>query len=110
MEIVKSVILESFESDYAQYLQYEVNSYKMILNDILISKTPEYSYSIENYKYFMEEFKNANIKLSLYIDSLLEKYTPEYRNNRNYEYSIDGINNILSIYKSNQHCSIKGGC
>ena len=111
MEVVKSVILDSSESDYAQYLQYEVNSYKLILNDILISKTPEYSYSVENYKHFMAEFKNANIKLTLYIDRLLEKYAPEYRNNIGYEYFIDGINNTLTIHKSNQHsCSFKGVC
>lgn len=111
MEVVKSVKIDSAESNYTQYLQYEVNSYKTILNDVLINKNPEYTYSVENYKHFMEEFKNANIKLHLYVDKLLEKYTPEYRNNKEYEYFIDGSDHTLNIYKANQcSCSSKGGC
>jgi hypothetical protein len=108
MSAVFSVKLPTVDVDYIQYLQYEVNSYQLILNDILLEKNSKYKYSKENYEHFMNEFKNANMKLSLYMNEILDEYAPEYNNSLKYYYDVAFADGILNIFE-NKTCAYKSG-
>lgn len=104
MEIVLKVELPETECDYIEYLQYEVYSYKTILNDILIEKNPKYKYSKDNYDHFMNEYKEAVFKLELYMKEILMQYAPEYANNLDYSYNVSFAECTLNIYKKEDNC------
>lgn len=108
MNAVFKVDLPTVDVDYIQYLQYEINSYKLIMSDILLEKNSKYKYSKENYEHFMSEFKNANAKLHLYMDEILNEYAPEY-NNLRYSYDVSFAEGTLNIYENGPYSCKSGG-
>lgn len=109
MEPISKINLPGTEVDYIQYLQYEVNAYKLILSDVLIKKDPKYEYSKENYEHFMNEFKEATFKLDLYINDLIERYAPEFSNKSEYNFDISFTEGTLNFYKKGYNVSCKCG-
>lgn len=112
-ELVAEVYISGEEQDYIQYLMYDLNAYKDILAEILLQKT-KYScnFNYENYRHFMDEYKEANIKLNASILTLVEKYAPEYYGNIRYQaYFNFDKRNIMEIRTventDNKGC---GGC
>ncbi len=105
----ESVIISQEDNDYLQFLNYEANSYKSILENILICKNPKYQYSVETYTHFMNEYKEASMKLDLAVQEVLEKYNcQKYIGNSNYQYSFDFYYNKVEFYKVESRNHIKG--
>lgn len=99
MNEIKKIKLESMDRDYIQFLHFELTSYKDILSHILLEKTKGYNYSIENYEHFMNEYKEANIKYSLVMSEMINKYAPEYHGNSEYLANCNFENCEMIIYK-----------
>lgn len=105
MEPVFTAELPDIEVDYLQYLHYEVSSYKLILSDILIEKNPKYKYSKENYEHFMSEYKEALMRLDLYMNEIVERYAPKYLGDSNYTYDVSFSECTLNIFKKEDKLS-----
>lgn len=98
-EILFTFTPEKEELDYVQFLFFEINSYKRILEEIIVCKNPKYSYSTDNFKFFMEEFKMAEAKFNVTMSSLLKSYAPEYTSDK-YSYNFDFEAKIVEIYET----------
>lgn len=104
MILIESVIIEQEDNDYLQFLYFEVESYKSILEHILICKNPKYQYSVENYRHFMNEYKEANIKYNLTVTEILNKYNyQQYIGKIEYRYTFDFYFNTIEIHKLEPH-------
>ena len=102
MEIVKVIEMETIDRDYIQFLNFELISYKSILSHILLEKTKGYSYSVENYKHFMNEYKEAEIKYNLAHMAFVRKYAPEYYGNLDYEVNYEFETREMIIRKGDK--------
>lgn len=89
METIKSIMIESDDMDYMQFLYFERESYQRILGFILLEKSKGYKYSKENYEHFMNEYKEAHMKYSMASLALLEVYAPEYKGKKEYNVIYD---------------------
>ena len=97
MKVIKTVIMDAIDRDYIQFLHFEMNSYKNILSYILLEKTKGYEYSLENYKHFMTEYKEAEIKYNIMVVEFVSKYAPEFHGNTDYtvQYNFESCEMVI---------------
>lgn len=103
MKEVKLIQMDATDRDYIEFLNFEVSSYKDILSYILLEKSKGYNFSIENYKYFMNEYKEASIKYSLAMTEMIKKYAPDYHGNPNYLATCNFENCEMVIYEREEN-------
>lgn len=87
------------ELDYLQYLIYQANTDKDILKDILINRTPEYSYTIDNYNHFMSDFRDTKIKHDYEYLRFLAYNIPQYFGETNHSAVFDFDKGEITITK-----------
>lgn len=97
--MVKVYDIGMYESalDYLQYLLYRINTSQDLLSDILINKTPEYKYTIENYHHFMSIYKDAKIKYEFEYLDFLTNNIPEFFGSNKHEVDFDFLNGKISF-------------
>lgn len=101
-EVLFSFSPDKEQLDYMEFLLFELNACKRILEEIIICKDPKYSYSTDNLKFFMDEFKAAEVKFNISMGNLLRIYAPEYLSNK-YKYDFNFEKNIVKIYYNDQN-------
>lgn len=100
MILIESVEIGTEDIDYLQFLQFEVDSYSAILERILINKNPKYEFSKDNYQHFMNEYKQARMKIGITSNEVLKKYGLEkYLGNSDYYYNFDFGYHLCQIYQ-----------
>lgn len=88
--------IDPITMDYLQSLYYEYNSYKDILQDILLIKR-KYKHNEETYQHFIQEYKEAYTKYELLKEEIIRTYVEDYSSTKSCNYSFDFYNRTLTI-------------
>lgn len=108
---IKVLNLEEGLLDYIEFLNYNVEAYKKILTEI-ITKTDKNGrclYSLENYRHFMNEYKEAFQEYGIVTRQIMIDHAPEYIDDDNYELFFDFSNKEAKIQRKEISCQT-GGC
>jgi predicted choloylglycine hydrolase len=103
--VVKEIELSVTEIDYIHFLHSEINAYKSIVEDIVLEKLKPYHFTSENYKHFMNEYKEALYKYDITVHELLKTYAVEFLGSSKHSIEFNFDDNTMKIIEiDNKGC------
>lgn len=96
---------------YLEFLHYNVEAYKVILTEILTKTNPQGKclYSLENYRHFMDEYREATLEYGAASRQIMIDHAPEYLNDDDYELFFDFSKATAEVKRKSSGCGT-GGC
>lgn len=98
-KLIATYIISKDEMDYAEYCHFDMMAYKELLTYVLLVRDKyNVEYSYENYKHFLNEYKQAKHKYELCIENLLKVYATEFMQSQLHEVVLNFEEHTMSIY------------
>ena len=88
---------------YVQFLWNEKRSLYCVLRDIKNLRTVGYHIDKETEDYYKDKYQEANTKLHLTIETILEECATEYLNSDKHVLVVDSHNSIIQIHEKEEY-------